>query len=143
MMRRVRAACSPIGALNALAPRRGLRVTRGLRYAPGERHELDIHAPVGAVRAPVVVFIYGGGWREGDRSLYRFVGAALAARGFLTVVPDYRVFPAVRFPSFIQDAAMAVAWTRVHVARYGGDPGQVFLMGHSAGAHIAAMLALD
>jgi acetyl esterase/lipase len=91
----------------------------------------------------VVVFIYGGGWKDGDKARYRFVGAALAARGFLTVVPDYRVFPAVQFPAFIQDAAAAVAWTRAHIARYGGDPGQVVLVGHSAGAQIAAMLALD
>jgi acetyl esterase/lipase len=105
-------------------------------YAP-------IGAPIGALRAPVVVFLYGGGWKEGDRTLYRFVGAALAARGFVVVVPDYRVFPAVRFPAFIQDAAAAVAWTRAHVGGYGGDPGRVFLMGHSAGAHIAAMLTLD
>jgi acetyl esterase/lipase len=147
VMRVVLPACSPITALNALAPRLGIQAVRALRYAPGERHRLDLYAPVGAlagaVRAPVVVFLYGGGWKEGDRTLYRFVGAALAARGFVVVVPDYRVFPAVRFPSFIQDAAAAVAWTRARVGGYGGDPGRMFLMGHSAGAHIAAMLTLD
>jgi len=93
--------------------------------------------------APVVVFIYGGGWKDGDKANYRFVAAPLAARGFLTVVPDYRVFPQVRFPVFIQDAAAAVAWVRNNIARYGGDPRRIFLMGHSAGAHIVAMLALD
>jgi acetyl esterase/lipase len=136
-------ACSPVAVLNALAPTAGIQETRDVEYAAGERHRLDVYAPAGAVRAPVVVFIYGGGWKDGDKGRYRFVGAALASRGFVTVVPDYRVFPAVRFPAFLQDAAAAVAWTRAHACAYGGDPGRVFLMGHSAGAHIAAMLTLD
>jgi acetyl esterase/lipase len=139
----VLAACSPVTVLNALAPKQGISRVQDVPYAPGERHSLDIYAPSGAVGAPVVVFIYGGGWKDGDKSLYRFVGAALAARGFVTVVPNYRVFPTVRFPAFIQDAAAAVAWTRANVAAYGGDPRRVFLIGHSAGAHIAAMLTLD
>ena len=139
----VLSACSPITVLNALSPREGISETRDIPYAAGQRDRLDVYAPAGAAEAPVVVFIYGGGWKDGDKAMYRFVGAALAARGFVTVVPDYRVFPAVRFPVFIQDAAAAVAWTRAHVARYGGDPRRIFLMGHSAGAHIAAMLTLD
>ena len=93
--------------------------------------------------APVVVFIYGGGWKDGDKSDYRFVGAALAARGYLTVIPDYRLYPAVRFPAFLQDNATAVAWTKANIARYGGDPDRIFLMGHSAGAYNVAMLTLD
>jgi acetyl esterase/lipase len=136
-------ACSPVTVLNALAPKQGISETRDVPYATGERHGLDIYAPAGAANAPVVVFIYGGGWKDGDKAVYRFAGAALAARGFVTVVPDYRVFPAVRFPVFIQDAAAAVAWTRSHIAGHGGDPRRLFLMGHSAGAHIAAMLTLD
>jgi acetyl esterase/lipase len=90
----------------------------------------------------VVVFIHGGSGREPDKGLYRFVAASLAARG-IVVVPDHRVFPMVRFPSFIQGAAAAVARTRAHVADYGGDPEQVFPMGRSDGAHIAAMLTLN
>jgi acetyl esterase/lipase len=139
----VLSACSPITVLNSLAPRDGISRALDMPYASGQRDRLDVYAPAAARDAPVVVFIYGGGWKDGDKSLYRFVGAALAARGFVTVVPDYRVFPAVRFPAFIQDAAAAVAWTRAHVAAYGGDPRRIFLMGHSAGAHIAAMLTLD
>jgi acetyl esterase/lipase len=141
-------ACSPITVLNALAPRDGISTTSDVRYASGppaavQRNRLDVYAPTGAAGAPVVVFIYGGGWKDGDKALYHFVGAALAARGFVAVVPDYRVFPAVRFPVFIQDAAASVAWTRANIAGYGGDPRRIFLMGHSAGAHIAAMLTLD
>ena len=164
-------ACSRIGVLNALSPWAGVNEIHDIPYATGERHSLDIYAPTAGNRsgaadagavdgagrssqaedgaatardgAPVVIFFYGGGWKQGNKALYRFVGAILAARGYVTVVPDYQVFPAVRFPVFIQDAATAVAWTRENIAHYGGDPHRIFLMGHSAGAHIAAMLTLD
>ena len=82
-------ACSPIGALNALAPRDGISVTRDIAYAEGPRHTLDVYAPRHGVRAPVVVFFYGGGWQTGDRAMYRFVGAALAARGVMVVVQSF------------------------------------------------------
>lgn len=136
-------ACSPVTVLNALAPTAGITETRGVAYAPGDRHRLDIYAPAERINAPVVVFIYGGGWTHGSKADYRFVGAALAARGFLTVIPDYRLFPRVRFPGFLRDNAAAVAWTRGNIGRYGGDPRRIFLMGHSAGAYNVAMLTLD
>jgi acetyl esterase/lipase len=139
----VLSACSPVTVLNALAPRAGITETHDLPYAQGDRHELDIYAPRGKSGVPVVVFIYGGGWTDGNKSDYRFVAAALAARGFLTVVPDYRLFPAVKFPVFLRDNAAAVAWTKGNIARYGGDPDRIFLMGHSAGAYNVAMLTLD
>ena len=135
-------ACSGAGVLNALAPTQGITIVPDVAYAPGPRHALDIYKPAQS-HPPVVVFVYGGGWRTGDRADYRFVGAALAARGFLTVVPDYREYPEVKYPGFVQDAAAAVAWTKAHAAQYGGDPDRLFLMGHSAGAHIVAMLTLD
>jgi acetyl esterase/lipase len=113
-------ACSPVGVLNALAPAEGVTVATDIAYLPGERHGLDVYAPAG--RSPVVVFIYGGGWKDGEKALYRFVGATLAERGIVTVIPNYRVFPVVRFPGFIEDAAAAVAWTKVNIARYGGEP---------------------
>src|ERR1700684_168074 len=105
-------ACSPVTVLNALAPKAGITETRDIAYAPGDRHALDIYQPNGQGAAPVVVFIYGGGWKDGNKGEYRFVAAALAARGFLTVVPDYRLFPQVRFPTFLQDNAAAVAWSQ-------------------------------
>lgn len=105
---------------------------------------LDVFAPRAAAGpAPVVVFFYGGTWQDGERGDYRFVGDALAARGVLAVVPDYRKYPQVRFPGFMDDAAAAVAWARDNAAAHGGDPDRVFLAGHSAGAHIAALLATD
>lgn len=135
--------CSPASVLNALAPSGGIVETRDVAYADGDRHGLDIYAPAGIPQAPVVVFIYGGGWKSGAKAGYRFVAASLAAKGFLVVVPDYRLFPQVRFPVFLQDNALAVAWIKANVARYGGDPRRIFLMGHSAGAYDVAMLALD
>lgn len=138
------AACSPVTVLNAMAPRAGVVRHRDIAYAPGPRHALDIYAPAqAAADTPVVVFFYGGGWDSGNRAMYRFVGAALAAHGVVTVIPDYRLFPAVRFPAYMHDAAAAVAWTRGHIAAYGGDPRRLFLMGHSAGGQIATLLALD
>lgn len=135
------AACSPVKVLNSLAPSR--LVADGVPYAPGERHSLDVYAPAGAGPFPVVVFLYGGAWNSGSRAMYRFVGGALANHGLVVVIPDYRLYPAVRYPAFLQDNAAAVRWTRDTIAQYGGDPANLFLMGHSAGAYDAAMLGLD
>ena len=105
---------------------------------------LDIHRARSATgNAPVVVFLYGGDWRNGRRQDYRFVGQSLARAGLLVFMPDYRKVPQVTFPAFVEDAARSVAWARQHAAEYGGDPSRIFLVGHSAGAHIAAMLATD
>jgi acetyl esterase/lipase len=130
--------------LNALAPSDGVTVTRDIAYQDGPRHALDVYAPQSAsMPAPIVVFFYGGGWVAGSKEMYRFVGAALAARGVMTVIPDYRVYPEVRFPAFMQDAAAAVAWAHANASRFGGDSQRIFLMGHSAGGQIVALLALD
>jgi acetyl esterase/lipase len=138
------AALSPVAMLNALAPRAGVMQVADLSYADSPRHGVDVYAPSPAhPGAPIVVFFYGGGWVDGQRDMYRFVGATLAAHGIVAVIPDYRVYPEVRFPAFIEDAAKAVAWARAHGAAYGGDPARLFLMGHSAGAQIATMLSLD
>ncbi len=96
----------------------------------------------GAAR-PVVIFWYGGSWQRGSKADYRFVGAALAERGYITVLPDYRLYPDVKFPAFLDDAARAVAWVQQHAHEFGGDPHRIVLMGHSAGAHTAAYLALN
>lgn len=116
----------------------------GLAYGPGPRHRVDVYLPADADGpAPVVVFFYGGRWKNGQRADYRFVGEALAERGMLVVIPDYRTWPEVGFPGFMEDAAAAVAWTHTHAREHGGDPARLFLAGHSAGAHIAALLATD
>jgi len=143
------AACSPLSLVNAVSPAGAARATAAIPYAPGERHMLDVYAPSAPAApaagraAPVIVFFYGGNWVSGKREDYAFVGRALAARGFVVVIPDYRLYPQVRYPDFLYDAAQAVAWTERSIGRYGGDPRQVYVMGHSAGAYNAAMLALD
>ncbi|HZP67530.1 MAG TPA: alpha/beta hydrolase [Rudaea sp.] len=121
----------------------GLVVQRGIVFDAPHELALDVYAPKGAAAAPVVVFFYGGSWEEGKRRWYRYVGTALANHGVVVVIPDYRKFPDVRFPAFMDDAAHAVAWVRVHAADFGGDPQRLFVMGHSAGGQIAALLATD
>ena len=91
----------------------------------------------------MLVFFYGGGWDSGRRQDYAFAGQALAAQGFVTVAPDYRLVPQVRYPDFLTDCAAAVAWAHAHAAAYGGDPDRILLAGHSAGAYNAMMLALN
>jgi acetyl esterase/lipase len=136
--------CAPADLVNALAPRDAFRLVRDLPYGAAPRQKLDLYLPRAQKGPrPVVVFFYGGNWDSGAKAMYLFVGAALAARGFIAVVPDYRLYPEVRYPAFIADGAAATRWTLDHIARYGGDPARVSLMGHSAGAYIALMLALD
>ena len=121
-----------------------VKVGDGIAYADGPRHKLDVYAPEarGAL-APVVFFIYGGGWSRGERGEYQFVGQALASRGFVVVIADYRLVPEVTYPAFLEDSANALAWVQDNIASYGGDPNRLFLAGHSAGAYNATMLALD
>jgi acetyl esterase/lipase len=132
-------ACSGSAVVNALTPRSGYTVERDLAYGPEARQRLDLYLPDGAAAdAPLLVFFYGGNWQSGSKDDYRFVGEAFASRGYVTAIPDYRVYPEVRYPDFIGDGAMAVAWLwERHPDR------RLFLAGHSAGAYIAAMLALD
>jgi acetyl esterase/lipase len=125
-----------------LLPHR-IALTRDIPYADGARHTLDVCRPRTAAAAPVVMFFYGGGWSSGSKGLYRYAAKALARRGYVAVVPDYRIYPEVRYPDFLDDGARAVRWVKDNAARFGGDPQNIFLMGHSAGAHIAAMLAVD
>jgi acetyl esterase/lipase len=119
-------------------------VKRGLAYGPGASGKLDVYAPVGADgEAPVVVFAHSGWPRLADKKHFAVVGQMLASRGFVTVIPDFHVFPNCRYPDFVQDIAAAAAWTRDHCAAYGGDPKRLFLVGHAGGAYVSAMLALD
>jgi acetyl esterase/lipase len=134
----------PLALVNLFVPKHGYHERVGLNYGPEERQKLDVYVPKGVVRdGPVVVFFYGGSWQGGRRQDYLFVAEALAAWGCVAVIPDYRVYPEVTFPRFIEDGALAVAWVRDHIGKFGGDRHRLFLMGHSAGAYIAAMLALN
>lgn len=136
------AGCSPLAVINHVGSDDGIVRMTTHAYGAHDRQQLDVYTP----RTPngrVVVFIYGGSWSTGNRADYRFVAQTLTARGATVVIPDYRLYPDIRFPTFVEDAAAAVAWTREHAAEYGGDPAQIYLVGHSAGAHIATLIALD
>ena len=140
------AACSPLALFDAIGPRDagGRQVLRDEPFGEGPRRRLDVYVPVNAPEnAPVLVFFYGGSWQSGSKADYAFVGQALAAQGFVTVLPDYRLYPEAPFPGFLEDGAAAIAWVRDNIAAYGGDPRRIVLAGHSAGAYNALMLGLD
>jgi acetyl esterase/lipase len=121
----------------------GFDLKTDLAYGADPRQKLDIYTPKGAAPKATVVFIYGGSWTSGTKSLYRFLGQAFAARGYQLVVADYRLYPQVRYPAFVEDSAQALAWTKSNIAAHGGDPSKLILMGHSAGAYNVMMLAVD
>lgn len=148
------------GTINVLAAlfnvavyERGASVKRDIAYGEGNRHKLDIYRPARSTRAvrpretdstPIAIFFYGGSWQQGERSQYEFVGRALAKKGVTVVIPDYRLYPEVKFPAFMDDAADVYAWVARNLAqRVDGQARPIVLIGHSAGAHIAALLTLD
>ncbi len=143
----VAGACSPLKTFDALVPKDGgvAVVARDAAFGPDPRQRLDLYAPKArpAGGLPVIVFFYGGSWNSGTKGGYAFVGRALAAKGFLVAIPDYRLVPQVRYPAFLEDNASAVRWVIAHAGRYGGDARELLLAGHSAGAYDAAMLAYD
>ena len=138
-------ACQAVlfSGLNATASKTGMTVQHDVIYDPAQRLALDIYRPANVSHAPTVVFFFGGSWKSGKRQWYAWVGEALARRGLLVMIPDYRLWPAVKLDGFMQDSAHAVAWTRAHAGEYGGNPDDLFVMGHSAGAQIGALLATD
>lgn len=157
-------ACSPVNILNAVISDKGYQLQEGIAYGDLPRQTLDIYIPKNYSIAgteqpdaatgrtgnssanrglPVVVFFYGGSWDSGNRGSYKFIGEAMTSQGFIAVIPDYRIYPEVLFPGFMADPAQAAKWVKEHSAEFGGDPDRVFLAGHSAGAHIAAMLVLN
>lgn len=131
--------CSPAALLNTTVPRKGYTLEADIPYGPNPRQKLDLYRPdTPRPDGKAVIFFYGGSWDSGAKSDYLFVAQALASRGIATIVADYRLYPEVRFPAFIEDGALAVRWAANKV---GTD--KLFLMGHSAGAEIALMLAVN
>ena len=145
------AGCSPIAALNAVAPSGTHRRDADLAYGSDPRHRLDLYRPLFADAAPsdaaqdrpLLLFLYGGSWNRGERADYRFVGEALASRGIAVAIADYRLYPQVRYPEFLRDSAAALAWLLREAPRLALPTQRLFVMGHSAGGYNAAMLALD
>ncbi len=143
------AGCMPLSTFNALVESDSYELVTAA-YGASSRQHLDVYVPREmpermrpAQGWPLVVFFYGGSWKHGQRADYRFVGEALAARGIVAVIPDYRLFPEVRYPDFLKDNAAATAWALRNAASVGADRQRVFVMGHSAGGYNAAMVALD
>jgi acetyl esterase/lipase len=142
------AASMPAPTLNLLAALGGGTHLAHQAYGPLPRQRFDLYSPDATVPRPpggfpLVVFFYGGSWNGGERADYRFVGQALAARGMVVMAADYRLYPEVRYPDFLNDCALATAYALGGAAALGADPRRVFVMGHSAGAYNAAMMALD
>ena len=134
--------CTPLGFVNSFVTQ-DLLVRRDLAYGELPAQKLDLYTSATVPTKGVVVFVHGGYWDSGDKSEYPFVADSLTAQGFITVIVNYRLVPEVTFPSYAEDVALAVDWVFGNIANYGGDPNKVFLMGHSAGAHVAALVAYD
>ena len=141
------AGCAPVRMFNLLIPESGFDTTRDIAFGANARNKLDVYRPINSVAnnapRPVVVFFYGGAWDSGNKGSYLFLAEALTSRGYVVVIPDYRLYPEVIFPAYMDDAALAVKWTFDNISKYGGDPAKVFVMGHSAGAQLAALVAYD
>ena len=136
--------CSPVAVVNTLSPSGHYQADTGIAYGEERRQRLDFYRPLEAAEdAPVVVFFYGRGWREGQRGNFEFVASALTGAGMVVLIPDYRGHPHAAFPAFMEDGAKAVRWAHDNVPGVASGERPLFLMGHSAGAHIAALLALD
>lgn len=131
-------ACSSVDVtqtLNRSVNTRGLNVVTDRKYGPDARNVLDVYAPQNVQNAPVVLFIHGGSWQGGDKSVHRFVGESLARAGYVTGVMNYRLAPQNRYPAFVQDGASALRWLRENAKTYGGNPDVLFVTGHSAGGY--------
>lgn len=133
-----------VAAANALVPRDGYTARKDIAYGGGARQMLDVYMPEGLTApAPVLIFFHGGSWQFGDKKQYRALGQAFASKGIVTVVANYGLFPPHGFPRFIEDGARAFRYVHDHARDWGGDTKRIFLCGHSAGAHIAAMLGTN
>ena len=136
-------ACSSADMLNATISRDGYTLHRDIAYGENPRQNLDIYVPEKAKNAPVILFFYGGSWQAGSKDDYRFLGQALASKGYVVAVANYRLYPEVSYPDFVNDGALALRYVHSHIGEHGGNPKKIFVAGHSAGAYIAMMLAAD
>ncbi|MDC7685149.1 alpha/beta hydrolase [Asticcacaulis sp. BYS171W] len=140
--------CSTLTAFNNMTPKDSgsKRVAQDVAYGDHPRHRYDVYAPTGSKPVkgwPVLIFFFGGGWESGDKKDYAWMGRSLAALGYLVAVPNYRLYPEVVYPRFMEDAASAVRHIQREASTYGGDAKRLGVMGHSAGAYIAVTLALE
>ena len=140
-------ACSPVKVLNSLVSENGYELVSAVEYGTNARQKLDIYLPKAADKSAtlkkVIIFYYGGNWDSGERADYKFAAEALVSQGYIVVIPDYRVYPEVLFPGVMADPVSAAKWVKANIKKYNGDANKVFLAGHSAGAHMAVMMAIN
>ena len=143
----ISSACSPIKVLNSLVPENGYELVSAVEYGTNARQKLDIYLPKATEKSTalkkVIIFYYGGNWDSGEREDYKFAAEALVNHGYIVVIPDYRIYPEVLFPALMADPVSAAKWVKTNIKKYNGDANKVFLAGHSAGAHMAVMMAIN
>lgn len=131
-------ACAPVHLLNGLTPSGSYKLSKNHQYGPLAEQTLDIYAPkTPRTNAPLVMFVYGGSWNSGNKDIYKFIAQAFTAQGYTVIIPNYRIYPDVIYPEFIEDTAKAVSYVHSRFDK------PMVIIGHSAGAHIASLLALD
>ncbi len=140
------AGCANVRTLNTLVrndPGAEL-IANNVAYGIAKRQTLDIYAPeIGGTNLPVMVFVYGGSWKNGKKEDYSFAGHAFASKGYITVLIDYRLVPDVTYPAFVDDTVLALAWVSENINKYRGDGQKIFVGGHSAGAYNAVMAVMS
>lgn len=138
------AACSPRAGVERLVLGDDVIRAADIQYGDSARRRLDVYRRYATrAPAPVIVVLYGGRWKYGSKDDYLLIGNTFARRGWVTVIANYRLYPAVLFPAWVDDGASAVAWTVRNIERFGGDTSRIIVVGHSSGAHTVALLALD
>ena len=139
------AGCNTLTLFNNLTPKDGgvTRIAHNIPFGDDPRQKYDVYAPKGAVNLPVLVFFYGGNWNSGSKDDYRWMGYALASMGYVVAIPDYRLVPAVHYPTFLEDNAAAIKHIMAHAGDYHGDVSRLGTIGHSAGGYESVMMALD
>jgi acetyl esterase/lipase len=135
----------PLIALSFFTNAQAQEIKRDIPYAspPQERQVLDVYSPPHAKNLPVAFWIHGGGWEAGDKSSVQIKPQAFMDKGFVFVSTSYRLLPHVEMGTIVRDIAKSIHWVYEHIAEYGGDPQRLFIMGHSAGAQLAALVCTD
>lgn len=134
-----------VGVANLPAHFGDMEIKTNIAYGLEDWQKLDLYIPTKAKtdKLPVIVFFYGGRWTDGSKDMYPFVGKAFADKGYIVAIADYSKYPNVKFPAFVEDGAKAIAWTHSNIGNYNGDPTNIFVSGHSSGAHIGGLVTAD